>query len=58
MPIAVATVHGAVALTALQHMFDYNLIKESAAVLGVFILIQVVYFLTVRSRYIRQVKVG
>jgi len=58
MPIAVAAVHGAVALTALQHMFAYNLIKESAAVLGVFILIQVVYFLAVRSRYIRQVKVG
>jgi putative ABC transport system permease protein len=55
-PIGVAAVHGAVALTALQHMFSYNLFKESAAVLGTFVIIQLLYFLMIRSRYIRQVK--
>jgi len=52
----VATVHGAVALTALQNMFGYSLIRESATVLGTFVLIQIVYFLVFRVWYIRQVK--
>lgn len=55
-PIAVALIHGAVALTALSHMFYRNLWTESAAVLGVFLLIQVVYFMIVRHSYIGQIK--
>ncbi|MFD1065580.1 ABC transporter permease [Oceanobacillus locisalsi] len=55
-PIIVALVHGAVALTALSNMFFYNLVKESAMVLGLFLAIQVVYFFIVRFYYIRQVK--
>src|SRR5690625_1250465 len=54
--IVVALVHGAVALTALSHFFDYNLVKESSMVLGGFFVIQVVYFLIVRFVYIKQVK--
>src|SRR5699024_12042508 len=38
-PIVVALIHGAVALTALSHMFDYILVKESTMVLGTFALI-------------------
>jgi len=56
VPIGVATVHGAVALTALQHMFSYSLVKESAIVLGSFVLVQLIYFLLIRVRYIRQVR--
>ncbi|MCT1903581.1 ABC transporter permease [Oceanobacillus sojae] len=55
-PIAVALVHGAVALTALSHMFFYSLVKESAIVLGLFLIIQIVYFFIVRFYYIRQIK--
>ena len=55
-PIAVALVHGAVALTALSNMFFYSLVKESAMVLGMFLAIQIVYFFIVRFYYIRQVK--
>src|SRR5699024_3226141 len=33
-PIIIAILHGAVALTALSHMFDFNLVKESVMVLG------------------------
>jgi putative ABC transport system permease protein len=54
-PIAVATVHGAVALNSLQRLFGYSLMRESFLVLGTFVLIQVVYFLLIRTRYIRQV---
>jgi len=55
-PIVVAVIHGAVALTALSHFFDYNLVKESTMVLGGFFAIQVVYFIIVRLIYIKQVK--
>lgn len=55
-PIAVALIHGAVALTALSHMFFYSLVKESAMVLGLFLAIQIIYFFIVRFYYIRQVK--
>ena len=55
-PIVVALIHGAVALTALSHFFDYNLVKESSMVLGSFLVIQIIYFIIVRFVYINQVK--
>lgn len=55
-PIAVALVHGAVALTALQNLFSYNLVKESVTVLAVFFLIQLGYFFIVRFFYSKQIK--
>ncbi|MEC0304977.1 ABC transporter permease, partial [Terribacillus saccharophilus] len=54
-PIVVALVHGAVALTALSRLFDYNLTVESALVLGSFAVIQVFYFFVVRFFYMKQV---
>lgn len=57
-PIVVATIHGAVALTALSNMFGYNLVKQSALVLGTFFIIQVIYFLIVRHFYTKQVKLA
>ncbi|MCJ7840143.1 ABC transporter permease [Lederbergia sp. NSJ-179] len=56
VPIIVAVIHGAVALTALQHMFNFNLFKSSAAVLGTFTAIQLIYFLFIRFNYIRKIK--
>ncbi|MCH1627457.1 ABC transporter permease [Ferdinandcohnia quinoae] len=55
-PIIVAIFHGAVALTALSHLFDFSLVKESATVLSVFFVIQVLYFFIVRFFYTKQVK--
>ncbi|ASA24725.1 FtsX-like permease family protein [Paenibacillus donghaensis] len=55
-PIVVALIHGAVALTTLSHMFHYSLFRESLLVLGVFTLIQFLYFFIVRFFYIKQVK--
>ncbi|RDW16653.1 ABC transporter permease [Oceanobacillus chungangensis] len=55
-PIVVALVHGAVALTALSHMFYYNLFKQSVTVLGTFLIIQIIYFFIVRYFYTKQIK--
>lgn len=55
-PIIVAVIHGAVALTALSHMFNNNLVRESSLVLGCFFAIQVIYFIIVRYFYVRQIK--
>lgn len=55
-PICVALIHGAVALTALSHMFNYSLFQESAYVLGSFLVIQCSYFLVVRSFYTKQIR--
>ncbi|MFB1100935.1 ABC transporter permease [Terribacillus sp. JSM ZJ617] len=54
-PIVIALLHGAVALTALSRLFDYNLLVESTLVLGSFAIIQIVYFLVVRFVYVKQV---
>lgn len=56
VPIGAALLHGAVALTSMQRMFGYGLVRECALVLGSFLLIQTVYFLFIRSRYIKQIK--
>lgn len=55
-PIIVALVHGAVALTALSNLFSFNLVKESVSVLGVFLVIQIIYFFIVRHFYTKQIK--
>jgi len=55
-PIIVALIHGAVALTALSNLFAFNLFKESVMVLGVFSVIQIIYFFIVRLFYTKQIK--
>ncbi|MDQ0116635.1 hypothetical protein [Paenibacillus harenae] len=52
----VALIHGAVALSALSSFFFYNLAKESAIVLSVFLAIQMIYFFIVRYFYTKQIK--
>ncbi|MDQ0231693.1 ABC transporter permease [Metabacillus malikii] len=55
-PIIVALIHGAVALTALSNLFQFNIVKESVIVLSVFLAIQIVYFFIVRFFYTKQIK--
>lgn len=55
-PVAVALVHGAVALNALQNMFMQSMAREAAMVLGGFLLIQLIYFLFARFYYIRRIR--
>lgn len=56
VPIGAALVHGAVALSALQRMFGYSIVVESAAVLSTFFLIQCAYFAFIRIGYMRQLR--
>lgn len=56
VPIVVALIHGAVALTSLSHLFYFNLFKESVIVLSVFLVIQIAYFFIVRFFYTKQIK--
>ncbi|TDQ42638.1 FtsX-like permease family protein [Aureibacillus halotolerans] len=55
-PIAVALIHGAVALTAMANGFKANLTVQSGTVLVAFLVIQVIYFLIVRYLYTRQIQ--
>ncbi|WP_078578792.1 ABC transporter permease [Salipaludibacillus agaradhaerens] len=55
-PIAVALIHGAVALNALSNAFQHDLFLLSATILGIFFTIQVIYFIIVRYFYIKQIK--
>lgn len=56
VPIIVAIIHGAIALTALSHFFTYSIVKESALVLGSFFVIQVIYFVVVRYFYTKEIE--
>ncbi|WP_322907025.1 ABC transporter permease [Paenibacillus campi] len=55
-PIIIALLHGSIALTTLAHLFNAQLLTECATVLGIFFMIQVVYFFIVRFFYIKQVR--
>jgi len=55
VPIVVAFVHGVVALTAMQNMFERSVMTTSLSVLGTFMLIQAIYFLLIRARYVKEV---
>lgn len=54
-PIIVSVIHGAVALTAMYHIFGLGLQSAGLIVLGVFILIQILYYLIARTFYFRKV---
>ncbi|WP_086313856.1 hypothetical protein A5821_001399 [Enterococcus sp. 7F3_DIV0205] len=54
-PIIVSVIHGAVALTAMYHMFDQGMQGTGWLVLGMFILIQMVYYLIARIFYFKKV---
>ncbi|KAF1292657.1 ABC transporter permease [Candidatus Enterococcus leclercqii] len=54
-PIIVSLCHGAVALTAMYHMFNMKMQLAGWQVLGIFLVIQIVYYLIARSFYFRKV---
>lgn len=60
LPIVVAMIHSAVAFVSLQYLlalaFVTSIVKPTAFVLGCFLLVQVVYFLLIRSRYLHHLK--
>lgn len=57
-PIVVSVIHGAVALTTMYHMFDLGMQLAGWQVLGVFVLIQCIYYFVARIFYFRKVYQG
>ncbi|MCM3769292.1 MULTISPECIES: ABC transporter permease [Priestia] len=56
IPLVVAFVHSVFAFIALQSMFEFSILKETAVVLLGFGAVQVLYFLLIRSRYLTHIK--
>lgn len=56
VPIALAIVHSSVAFVALQNFLGQSIVKSASVVLFCFLLLQVAYFLLIRSRYLRHLK--
>lgn len=54
-PIIVSVIHGAVALTAMYHLFNQGMQLAGWQVLGMFMLIQLVYYLVARVFYFKKV---
>lgn len=57
-PITVSFVHGAVALTAMYHLFGLGMQIAGWQVLGVFLMIQFIYYLIARIFYFKKVYRG
>ncbi|WP_440119172.1 ABC transporter permease [Paenibacillus sp. QZ-Y1] len=53
LPIALAIIHSSVAFVALQQLVDFSVIGYTLRIFLVFALMQVLYFLLVRWRYLR-----
>jgi putative ABC transport system permease protein len=56
VPIAVAFVHSAFAFMALQSFYVLSIAREMTMVLASFLITQFIYFLIIRSRYMRNLK--
>ncbi|MDQ0900925.1 MULTISPECIES: ABC transporter permease [unclassified Paenibacillus] len=55
-PYIVATMHSAVALGALQRLFKIEVGAAAVTVMGIFLLLQIVYFLFIRRNYLNVIK--
>lgn len=55
-PYIVATLHSAVALGALQRLFKIEVGAAAVTVMGIFLLLQIVYFLFIRRNYLNVIK--
>lgn len=55
-PYIVATLHSAVALRALQRLFKIEVGAAAVTVMGIFLLLQIVYFLFIRRNYLNVIK--
>ncbi|WP_195574204.1 ABC transporter permease [Paenibacillus sp. 1001270B_150601_E10] len=54
LPMVVAVIHSSVAFLALQQLVDYSILLGSIAVIAAFLIIQVLYYMMVRSRYTKR----
>jgi putative ABC transport system permease protein len=58
VPLLMAIIHSTVAFTALQQLVGYSVFKGGAAILISFTLVQIVYFLVARGRYMNHMMNG
>ena len=56
LPIVVAVIHSGVAFAALQQLVHFSVGKSTLTVLASFFAVQIVYFLIIRWRYLRQLQ--
>ncbi|WP_397376608.1 MULTISPECIES: ABC transporter permease [Paenibacillus] len=56
MPMALAIIHSLFAFKAMQNLFNFSVAWQTVLILASFLLVQVVYFFFIRSRYLRNVK--
>ncbi|MGM0125197.1 hypothetical protein IGI37_002595 [Enterococcus sp. AZ194] len=54
-PIIISVIHGAVALTAMYHIFNLGMQLTGWQVLGTFVVIQAVYYIIARTFYFKKV---
>lgn len=56
VPTVVAAIHSAFAFVALQSLFSLSIATETVIVIASFLFAQILYFIFIRSRYIRHLK--
>lgn len=55
-PYVVAVIHSIFALIALKKSFDMEVATSAFIVMGGFLIVQVIYFIIIRSNYLREIK--
>ncbi|MBC6314906.1 FtsX-like permease family protein [Listeria grandensis] len=56
LPLFVAVIHSLVAFLALQNLLDFNIWKNVGIVIGIFIVVQAVYYFFVKHQYLKQLR--
>lgn len=56
LPYIVAVVHSSFAMTALKNLYKMNITKSAFLVMGSFLLVQILYFLFIRGKYLSEMR--
>lgn len=56
LPLFVAVIHSLVAFLALQNLLDFNIWQNVGIVIGIFIIVQAVYYFFVKHQYLKQLR--
>ena len=56
LPYIVAVIHSSLALTVLKNVFNINVTGAAFLVMGSFLLVQILFFLFIRERYLSEIR--
>ncbi|WP_430533981.1 ABC transporter permease [Listeria rocourtiae] len=56
LPLFVAVIHSLVAFVALQNLLDFNIWQNVGIVIGIFIVVQAIYYFFVKCQYLKQLR--